>query len=221
MQSTNAAVTSLLVIGKLGTQDYLERHNRELTGASLFGKVCLAISVAPVFVLVAAFKIGCLSIVCALWIGIPLQNGNYQQLTPIWLILLAVVPPAVIICLTKIFASETSLTAAAITQGVFAETVSLHFWQCKRLGKQIGIGMITYNLILYSSFLDWIIVDPSSKYDLGVAIYVCLRLGWVCFLIVTWTLLYEEKYVGYMVDKFPQEGKDKNIEEGKEVESAH
>ena len=143
-------MTSLLVIGKLGIQDYLERHNRELTRASLIGKACLAISVALVFVLVAAFKIGCLSIVCALWIGIPLQNGNYQQLTPIWLILLAVVPPAVIIYLTKIFASETSLTAAAITQGVFAETVSLHFWQCEGLGKKLGIGMIIYNLILYS-----------------------------------------------------------------------
>ena len=220
LQSTNAAVTSLLVIGKLGIQDYLERHNRELTRASLIGKACLAISVAPVFVLVAAFKIGCLSIVFALWTNL---QSNY--LVPVLLVLLAVVPPALIIYLTKIFVSETSLTAAAITQGVFAETVSLHFWQCEQLGKKIGIGMITYNLILYSSFLDWIIVDPSSRYNLGVATYVCLRLGWVCFLIITWTLLFEEKFVAYMVAKFPGDRKDKNIEEVVEVvevvESTH
>ena len=69
MESTNSAATSLLVIGKLGIQDYLKRHNRELMRSSLIGKVCLAISVAPVFVLVAVFKIGCLSIVLALWIN--------------------------------------------------------------------------------------------------------------------------------------------------------
>ena len=149
------------------------------------------------FVLVAIFKIGCLAIVFALWTW-----SDY--LAPVALILLAVAPPALLIYLVKICVPHTSLTAAAITQGVFAELVSLHHWQCERLGKKIGIGMITYNLILYSAFLDWIIVDPSSRYDLRVEIYVCLRMGWLCFVLIALMVLYQEKYVTYMVSKHPR-----------------
>ena len=206
LEITNSAVTSLLVIGKLGVQDFFKNHDKESTKASLIGKVCIAISVAPVFVLVAIFKIGCLAIVFALWTW-----SDY--LAPVALILLAVAPPALLIYLVKICVPHTNLTAAAITEGVFAELVSLHHWQCERLGKKIGIGMITYNLILYSAFLDWIIVNPSSRYDLRVEIYVCLRLGWVCFVLIALMVLYQEKYVTYMVSKHPRYGREQKSED--------
>ena len=61
---------------------------------------------------------------------------------------LAVVPSFLIIDLAKILRPDSQLQQSP-------KIVSLHFLQCKRLDRKIGIGMITFNPILYSSFLDW------------------------------------------------------------------
>ena len=53
-----SALSSIVVIGKVGVQNFLNRHEDKLFHASLLGKVCAAASVLPVLLLTALFKIG-------------------------------------------------------------------------------------------------------------------------------------------------------------------
>ena len=63
--SCNSAITSLLVMGKVGVQNFFNKHEQELSKASVLGRIYIAISVLPVFVLTALFKIGSFAIVFA------------------------------------------------------------------------------------------------------------------------------------------------------------
>ena len=60
-----SGVTSILVIGKVGVQNFLRRQENKLTRTSLLGQVCLAVSVLPAFVFTALFKISTVAILNA------------------------------------------------------------------------------------------------------------------------------------------------------------
>ena len=57
-----SGISSILVLAKVGVESFLKRHEEKLTRTSLLGKVCLAASLLPVFVLTALFKIGSVAI---------------------------------------------------------------------------------------------------------------------------------------------------------------
>ena len=46
-----SGISSILVIGKVGVQSFLKRHEEKLAKTSLVGKICLAASVLPLFLL--------------------------------------------------------------------------------------------------------------------------------------------------------------------------
>ena len=60
--SLAAGISSILAIGKVGVESFLKRHEEKLTRTSLLGKISLAASLLPVFVLTALFKIGSFAI---------------------------------------------------------------------------------------------------------------------------------------------------------------
>ena len=64
-RSILSGATSILVIGRVGVHNVFNEEKEELAKASLLGKVCIAISVLPVLVLTALFKIGSFSVVMA------------------------------------------------------------------------------------------------------------------------------------------------------------
>ena len=75
--------------------------------------------------------------------------------------LIALVPPAVVICFIKTCFHLKDLSVTAISQGTFTELVSLHLWPCGKVGKRIGLGVTIYKLLLFSFVLLWIIKDPE------------------------------------------------------------
>lgn len=150
-RSILSGTTSILVIGRVGVQNFFNGQEKELAKASLLGKICVAISVLPVFVLTAFFKIGSFAVVKA-W--------NAAGIEEIVLALLALVPPALVLLLLKVRLPLKDLTAATISQGLVAELVSLHLWRtCEPLGRKIGLAMTSFIFLLLSSFLAWILIQ--------------------------------------------------------------
>ena len=64
-RSILSVAISILVIGRVGVHNIFNEEKEELEKVSLLGKVCIAISVLPVFVQTALFKIGSFSVVTA------------------------------------------------------------------------------------------------------------------------------------------------------------
>ena len=213
-ESRNSAITSLLVIGKVGIQDFFKKHDKDLSKASLLGKIYIAISVSPVFILTALFKVGSIAIVF---------TSDYRSLLTLFLL-----PPALAIFLIKMCLPLENLDAASISQGVFASAVSLHLWPGEQVGKIIMISAITYSHLLYSSFLAMVIhlnnnildidnINNRSQRIRNGAI-LCLVIGWVSLPFMVCLVLFQEHYVAHVVShNLKDREEEENIEEGQEV----
>ena len=229
-RSLLSGTTSILVIGRVGAHNFFTGQQEELERASLLCKISVAISVLPVFVLTALFKIGSFAVVKA-W--------NAAGIEEIVLALLALVPPALVLLLLKIRLPLKDLTAATISQGLVAELVSLHLWQAcgPALGRKIGLAMTSFILILLSSFLGWIIANPdpdwTSRIDqdseadfnlykkwaeetsarLQITGIVCLLLGWLTFPLIVCQVFNQKKYVANIVGNHMSKGKGEDLTE--------
>ena len=148
-----SGMSSILVIGKVGVQSFLERQEYRLTNTSMTGKSLLAISVLPVFVLTALFNIGAIAIL----------NAWDTMLGSLVLIPLALGPPIVIILPFKIYLPLNHLTVASINQGVVAELVTQHLWPPIHQGARIGLAVTVYHLLLFSAFLAWVLSHPERS----------------------------------------------------------
>ena len=209
-----SGVTSILVIGKVGVQNYLGRQEKELTGTSVLGKFCLAVSVLPAFVLTALFKIGTMAIL----------NAWDKILGSMALIPLAVGPPILVILVLKIYLPLNQLTVASINQGVVAELVTLHLWPPILHGGRIGLAVTVYNLLLFSSFLAWVISHPErsrvgeicNKFGASnadhwaeettvryqAASILCLLIGWLTLPLTICQVVGENKFTRQMMKSF-------------------
>ena len=119
-RSLFCALSSILVIGKVGVESFFKEleQERNLSKASLLGKICIATSVLPVFVLTALFRIGSMAIANA-W-----DNGESSPASI--LLAAALLPPALAIFLVKTCLRIEDLSVAGFSQGIVAELVSLH-----------------------------------------------------------------------------------------------
>ena len=209
-----SGVSSILVIGKVGVQNYLGRQEMKLTRTSLLGKICLAVSVLPAFVFTALFKIGTIAIL----------NAWDKILGLLLLIPLALGPPILVIFVLKIYLPLNHLTVACINQGVVAELVSLHLWPPIFQGGRIGLAVTIYNLLLFSSFLAWVIAHPDrsrvgeicstfgapevavwaeeTTFRYQAASILCLLIGWFTLPLTIFQVVGKNKYTRQMMDKF-------------------
>ena len=183
----------------------------------MFGKICLAVSVLPVFVLTALFKISTMAIL----------NAWDKILGSMALIPLAVGPPILVILVLKIYLPLNQLTVASLNQGVVAELVSLHLWPPILHGKRIALAVTVYNLILFSSFLAWVISYPersrvgeicnkfgapeagrlggwaeetAARYQAGSIL--CLLIGWFTLPLTICQVAGENKFTRQMMKNF-------------------
>ena len=202
LEIRNSAISSILVIGKIGIHNFFKEHNKELSKASLLGKIYIAASVSPVFVLAAIFKVGSLAIVFITGGGI-----DYAFLTCL--------PPALVIFLAKTCLPLKNLTVASISQGVVASAVTLHLWPGEQVGKRIVIGMIAYTHFFYSFYLARRVIDynnnshDNDSYMRNSAIF-CLVIGWASLPFIVCLVLFQEHYVAHVVSRNP---KDRDEEE--------
>ena len=240
-QSILSMTTSILVIARVGIHDLFNAEKEQLEKASLLGKIFMATSVLPVFVLTGLFRIGSLAVVLA-W-----NEGGIEELVHLSLASL----PALILVFLKIHLSLKDLTITAIGQGLMSERVSLHIWPCGQVGKKIGFAMASLHLVLYSSFLAWIINDPDPNWtskietdlynisateastrlhidsEADVKLYeqwveetsarlettgiLCLVIGWITFPLIVSHFFYRKKFVANFVTTHLSKG-EKNME---------
>ena len=227
-RSILSGATSILVIGRVGVHNVFNEEKEELAKASLLGKICTAISVLPVFVLTALFKIGSFSVVGA-W-----NEGGIEEIA---LAFLAIVLPALVLVFLKIHLSLKDLTVTSISQGLMSERVSLHIWpSCEQVGKKIGLAMSSLHLLIYSSFLAWIInnSDPNwtraesrlyktwvedTSTRLQITGILCLVIGWTSFPLIVCQFFFQRRYVANIVASHLSKGEEKN--KGKEEQEVN
>ena len=208
-----SGLSSILVVGKVGVETFL---NDYVPDASIVGKICIATSVFPVFVLTALFKIGSIAIV----------NAWDSTIGP-GLILLALGIPGLGIFATKSCLPENDLTLPSIGQGVIAELLTLHLWPRGWFDKKLGIAMTVFNFLLFSSSLAWVISTPEegslvnwakessegiykdwaseSAARLQTSSIACLLVGCPTSLFVICLLLFQNKFVKTVVNDYKEE----------------
>ena len=222
--SLASGISSILVIGKVGVESFLNRHDEKLAKTSLLGKICLAASVLPVFVLTALFKIGSIAITYV-----------WDEPGGILLLLLAVGTPSLLLLLLKVCLplKVKDLTPASINQGIMAQNLTLHLWPHRLLCKKIRLAMISFDFLLKFSFLAWVIANPEqgSGFELGtrsadVSVYKAwaletsifiLVIGCLALLLNMGQILFQDEYVAKVLSKFPgsckEEDPDKKLDE--------
>ena len=150
-----SALSSIVVIGKVGIQNFLNRHEEKLSNASLLGKVCVAASVLPVFVLTAVFKIGA-----------PASNHVWNETTKMLLIFVGLVT-VILTGLITIFLKNRNqlkdLTWANLNQGIMAEFLVFHLWPKDRIGRKLGVAITSVAFLVYALPLPLVIADPKPK----------------------------------------------------------
>ena len=62
--------------------------------------------------------------------------------------------------------------------------------------------MITYSLLVCSTFLVLIISNDNAKYDIKNEAILCLALGWFSAPFIVCLIFYQEKYVMFIVNKY-------------------
>ena len=149
-----SALSSIVVIGKVGVQNFLNRHEEKLSNASLLGKVCVAASVLPVFLLTAVFKIGA-----------PASNHVWNETTKMLLIFVGLVTVSLTGLVTIFLKNRNKLkdlTWANLNQGIMAEFLVFHLWPKDRIGRKLGVVITSVAFLVYTLPLPLVIANPKS-----------------------------------------------------------
>ena len=145
-----SAASSLVLIGKVGVENFWSRHDEKLSQASILGKLCAAASVLPVFVLTAMFKLS----VAAL---IKIRSDSIFSA----IILLGTGLPALTLFIMRNLTKD--ITATSITRGIISEILVLHLWPKTNQGKRIGLAMTVLIFLLYAAPLPFFIANPGPE----------------------------------------------------------
>ena len=194
----------------MGVESFLDRHEDKLTRTSLLGKICLAASLLPVFVLTALFKIGAIAITYV-----------WDETACIIFLLLSIGIPSLLLLVLKAYLPLKDLTVASISQGTNAQNLILHLWPHRLLSKKIRFAMEVFDFLLKAFFLAWVIANPeegsgfkfSTRFQLP-SVYKewALETSIFVLVIVPLALLlnigqihFQDKYVAKVVSRFPDQ----------------
>ena len=229
LASRLSAVSSVVLIGKVGVETFWSRHNEKLSQTSILVKFCIAALVLPVFVLTATFK---LTAHCL----IKLRSEIIYPVTILLGIGLPTLTLFIVPCIIK------DLAVNEIGSGVFSQLLVLHLWPKNSHGKRINLAMAVFSFFLLSSSLPFMIVNPepqtlkwtqdrgtlfSSIYErrqwsaelnerVRITSISLLVLGTVALFFTICLILFEDRWVAGIVSIFPKvSNKDhKSIESG-------
>ena len=211
-----SAISSFIFISKNGVENFLQRHQEKLSEASILGKVCVAASVLPVFLLTTVFKLG-------MWANNRVWNGIMFKI----LVLFGLGLPNLMILLLKMCNLLKDLPIAFVNQCVISDMLTLHLWPKSSTGKKIGVAMTVFTFLLIASLGPFIIADPEPTTDwvitsnttakikwaadtadrLQVASISFLTIGFIAFVLAICLILFEDQWVSKIVSKFPRHSK--------------
>ena len=133
--------------------------------------------------------------------------------------------PILVVLFLKMRNLLKDLPTTQVTQSVISDMISLHLWPKSRDGKRIGLAMTVFIFFLYATPAPFIIASPvpttrwtsaesnNTKYlewasktgdRLQTWSISLLLVGSVAFVSVICLLLFEDKWVGKIVAKFPK-----------------
>ena len=212
-ESLLSATSSIIAIGVNGVQNFLQRHQEKIDEASLLGKICVAASVLPAFLLTTAFKLG-------MWAEIRVWDAKVMVI----LLLLGLGLPNLVVLLLKMNNHLKDLPMANVNQSVFSDILTLHLWPKTLTGKKIGLAMTFFTFLLIAALGPFIIANPeptiSENYwviesnstaewtqDTGdrlqAASLYFLTIGSVAFILAICLILNEDRWVAKIVSNFP------------------
>ena len=224
-----SGISSVFFIGKTGVQNFHQRHEEKLSEASTLGKICVAASVLPVFLLTAVFKIGAFA-----------NNYVWNDQVQVVVILLGLGLPNLLILLLKNCNLLKDLTLAHVNNHVISENLGFHLWpkSCHH-GKKIGLAMTVLIFLLHALPGLFLIASPDPTNDwiqewyntanntafkewtsetgdrIQLASISFLLVGLVAFVLAICLIVFEERWVAKIVAKFPNHTKEEsNVEEG-------
>ena len=183
--------TSFLMLGKSGAESHLMFSKvNKLEDAPLLDKLWLIAQHAPVFALVAAFRIGSLSVI-AVW-----------DARVCFFLLCALTAPLLVLMVVKWFALS-DLTLGDLARGVLGELSIPSLWggRSSEGCRRIQLAFACFYLAMYSGFMVWVIVQPTGskapfcstnpadykcsirQATLPTSATICLFLGWTSLLL--------------------------------------
>ena len=222
-----SAVSSFAAIGKVQVQTFLRRHHEQLSNASIMGKIFVAASILPVFVLSDIFKLGW-STLLLLWSDITAVN-----------ILLGIGLP--VLGFYVIGNLMKDMKVPNIQRGVLCQMLVFYLWPRTGHGRRIGLVMTFFIFLLYLAWVPFVIANPETQntgqwtttdpnntdynswmsetgWRLWVASVFFLFVGILAFVLTILIVLFEDKLVASIVAKFPKQPKEKEEEKKEEEE---
>ena len=214
--SALSAVSSLVCLCKVHIQAFLKRHQEELSKASILGKILVAASFLPVFLLSDIYKLG-FGAMIHLWSNtIPAVN-----------ILVGIGLPLLGFYIIGILIKD--MKVPNVQRGVLSEMLVFHLWPKTLHGKRIGLVITVFIFLLYGAPLPFIIASPEPQNnqwtidpkntdynnwmsDTGERPWVSsisfLVIGFFAFVFTILTYLFEDKVVAKIVSRFLKQSKE-------------
>ena len=139
-----AMLSSLLMIGKSGAENFLTFKENKLAGKSILTTLKMLSKISPPFLFTAVFRISTLSLCFSL------NELTYYLILPVSLIL-----PFIFLSLLKLFGYLKDFSMADLYRGTAAELTSIVLWgDAGREGsRKIQVWIGGYLLVTYSVFL--------------------------------------------------------------------
>ena len=146
-----SAISSVFFISKTGVENFHQRHEAKLSETSILGKICVAASVLPLFLLTTVFKIGAGA-------NIIVWNIDVEKV----LVLSGLGLPNLLILLLKMCNLVKDLTSAHANHHVMSDILTFHLWPKKcHLGQKDWVGHDSFHLL--PSCLPWISHHCKSR----------------------------------------------------------
>ena len=206
----------------------MEKHKEQVSECSLWGKIALAATALPVFLLATFFKIGSLALI----------SGD---LVWTYMVFLGFAASSTTLLLLKMCRSKNDQVFTSINQGILAELLTLHLWPKGQLGKRVGVGMTTFIFLLYSSSVACHVANPEdlskifvsvNKSDptflewrsetadqLQTASACLLQLGLFTFVLAICFTLYQDRLVTTILSKFPRKTSQEDNSTGLDIQN--
>ena len=214
-----SAISAIIMLCVNSVQTFLRRHDEKLAETSILGKLMVALSVLPVFLLTNVFKnfLRCFVLV-------------WSPITSLIVCTLLVSLPNLALLILKMCHQFEDLTFAYVNQSVISDILGFHLWPKSFNGKRIGLAMTLFTFFLIAApgiFLiknpkptprQWMeelnltSTDPQSVFKewerktserLHIDTIACLMIGCLAFVLVVALILFEDRWVEYVMKYDP------------------
>ena len=160
-------LTSLVMIGKSGAENFLTFKENKLAGKNIFSKFKMLAKLSPPFLLTAIFRISTISLCFAR------NELTYYLFLPV-----AFVLPFIFLAMLKLCGFLQDFLVADLARGTAGELTSIVLWgNTGREGsRKIQLWIGGYILVLYSAFL-LLVTSPKGSLPVGFGLDGCKEMA--------------------------------------------